>query len=214
MKITKITEQRKKYRYNIYIDDSFSLGIHEDVLVKYNLSLGMEVSDSFLQDVLMAEELSKTINYCLNRLSYRARSEKELRDSMRRKGYTEDNIEESIIYLKNHDYVNDLEFAKSFVNDKINLNKYGPERIKYDLMLKGVSRDIINEVLVIDIDEQLEMARDIANKKISAYEKDNKRDIYRKMSSFLQRKGFTYNVISKVVRDLIDSIDEDENFYE
>lgn len=214
MKISKISAQRKKSRYNIYVDDTFSLGVHEDVLVKYNLSVGMEVSDEFIQDVLMAEETSKTINYCLNRLSYRQRSERELRNSMERKGYTEENIEIAIDYCKEHEYVDDLKFAESFVKDKTNLNKYGPERIKYDLMVKGVSRDIIDKVLVVDRDEQLDMARDAASKKMRSYRKDNKKDIYRKLSGFLQRKGFTYDVISGVVRETLENIDEDEEFYE
>lgn len=212
MKISKITAQKKKFRYNVYVDDTFSLGIHEDILIKYGLKKDMEVSDEFIQDILMAEERNKTLNYCLNRLSYRARSEKELRISMERKGYTEDNIEYAIDYCKDHGYINDLEFAKSFVNDKTNLNKYGPERIKYDLMLKGVSRDIIDQVLVVDRDDQLEMARELASKKISSYKNDDKRDIYRKLSGFLQRKGFTYDVISSVVREALEDFDEDEYY--
>lgn len=212
MKITKISAQRKKQRYNIYVDDSFSLGIHEDVLVKYNLHVGMEVSDSFLQDVLMAEELSKTINYCLNRLSYRARSEKELRVSMDQKGYTESNIEDAIAYLKEHGYIDDLAFAKAFINDKLNLNKYGPKRIQYELTLKGVSKDIIDQALVVDRDEQLDMARKLANKKMSSYKNDTKKDLYRKLGGFLQRKGFTYDVVAKVVREKIEEIDDYEKF--
>lgn len=214
MKISKISTQKKKHRYNIYVNDSFSLGVHEDVLIKYNLSVGMEVSDDFIQDVLMAEEQSKATNYCLNRLSYRQRSEKELRDSMKIKGYAEDNIEVAIEYCKKYGYIDDLKFAQSFVSDKINLNKYGPERIKYDLILKGISRDIIDKALVVDRDEQLNMAREVANKKKSSYKNDNQIAIYRKMSSFLQRKGFTYDVISSVVREILEEFDESEQFYE
>lgn len=213
MKISKISPQKKKGRYNIYVNDTFSLGVHEDVLIKYNLNVGMEVDDEFIQDVLVADETSKTINYCLNRLSYRQRSEHELRNSMIRKGYTDENIDIAIDYCKEHGYVDDFKFAESFVQDKTDLNKYGPERIKYDLMLKGVSRQIIDEVLVVDKDEQLEMVRDIASKKMRTYRNDSKRDIYRKLSGFLQRKGFTYDVISKVVNEVLDNIDMDREFY-
>lgn len=212
MKITKIAAQKKKSRYNVYVDDNFSLGIHEDILVKYNLQKGMEVSDEFIQDILMAEEKNKTLHYCLNRLSYRARSEKELRISMERKGYTEDNIESAIDYCIENGYIDDLAFAKSFVNDKTNLNKYGPERIRYDLMIKGVSRDIIDQVLIVDRDDQLDMARELASKKISSYKNDAKRDIYRKLSGFLQRKGFTYDVISSVVRETLEDFDTYEEY--
>lgn len=214
MKITKITAQNKKNRYNIYVDDCFSLGIHEDILIKYNLHAGMEVDDEFIQDVLLAEEENKALNYALNRLSYRQRSEKELRMSMKRKDYDEDNIDNAIEFCKEYGYINDFKFAESFVKDKINLNKYGPERIKYDLMLKGVSRDIINEVLVIDRDDQLEMARKLADKKKSSYKGDDQRSVYRKMSAFLQRKGFSYDIISRVVREVIEELKSKEDLHE
>lgn len=214
MKITKITAQNKKNRYNIYVDDCFSLGIHEDILIKYNLHVGMEVDDEFIQDVLLAEEENKALNYALNRLSYRQRSEKELRMSMKRKDYDEDNIDNAIEFCKEYGYINDFKFAESFVKDKINLNKYGPERIKYDLMVKGVSRDIINEVLIIDREDQLEMARKLAAKKKSSYKGDDQRSVYRKMSAFLQRKGFSYDIISRVVREVIEELKSKENLHE
>lgn len=214
MKISKIESQRKKNRYNIYVDEDFSLGVSDDVIVKYNLYVGMEVDDDFIQDILVSEEENKVLNYALNLLSYRQRSEKELVTSMNRKDYNEQHIEKTITYLKDNNYINDLEFAKSFVYDKINLNKYGPERIKYDLIVKGVSRDIIDEVIVIDRGDQINMAREIAYKKIWSYKNDDKRNIYRKMSSFLQRKGFSYDIISRVVREVIESIEKDDDLNE
>lgn len=214
MKISKIESQRKKNRYNIYVDEDFSLGVSDDVIVKYNLYVGMEVDDDFIQDILVSEEENKVLNYALNLLSYRQRSEKELVTSMNRKDYNEQHIEKTITYLKDNNYINDLEFAKSFVYDKINLNKYGPERIKYDLIVKGVSRDIMDEVIVIDRGDQINMAREIAYKKIWSYKNDDKRNIYRKMSSFLQRKGFSYDIISRVVREVIESIEKDDDLNE
>lgn len=214
MKISKIESQKKKNRYNIYVDEDFSLGVSDDVIVKYNLYVGMEVDDDLIQDVLVSEEENKVLNYALNLLSYRQRSEKELVTSMNRKDYNEQHIEKTITYLKDNNYINDLEFAKSFVHDKINLNKYGPERIKYDLIVKGVSRDIIDEVIVIDRGDQINMAREIAYKKIWSYKNDDKRNIYRKMSSFLQRKGFSYDIISRVVREVIESMEKDDDLNE
>lgn len=210
MKITKIEPQKRKNRFNIYVDDSFALGIDEEIVIKYNLSVDMEVDDDFIENILLAEEENKGLNYALKLLSYRQRSEKEIYDSLKRKGYIQEHIESIITSCKNNNYLNDKEFAKSFANDKINLNKYGPERIKYELFVKGISKEIVDEVVSFNRSDQYEVAKDVANKKIYSYRNDSKKDIYRKMSAFLQRKGFSYDIISKVVREILNKIDSEE----
>lgn len=207
MKITKIERQRRKNRVNIYVDDDFALGIDEEVMIKYNLKVGMEVDNSFIEDILLAEEENNALNDALNFLSYRQRSEKEVYDSLKRKGYAEENIERVILSCKDKNYINDKNFAEAFMRDKVNLNKFGPERIKHELRLKGVSRNIINEVIDFDRSDQYELAKEIADKKIYSYRNDDKKAIYRKMSGFLQRRGFSYDIISKVVKEILNQID-------
>ncbi len=214
MKITKIESQRRKNRVNIYVDNEFALGIDEEVMIKYNLKKDMEVDDNFIENILLAEEENKALNYTLKLLSYRQRSEKEIYDALKRKGYMEEHIENVIANCRDKNYLNDKQFARSFANDKINLNKYGPERIKHELKLKGVSRNIIDEVVDFDRDEQYDMAMEVASKRMNSYRNDDKRAIYRKMSGFLQRRGFSYDIISKVVREILEAMDNDEELDE
>ncbi len=215
MKITKIEAQkRRKNRVNIYINDAFALGINKEVMLKYNLKVDMEVNDDFIENILMAEEENKALDYALNLLTYRQRSEKEIYDSLKRKGYIDEHIENVISSCKDKNYINDKNFAKSFINDKINLNKHGPERIKHELRLKGVSKEIINEVLDYDRNDQYRLAKEIADKKMYSYRNDDKNAVYRKMSGFLQRRGFSYDIISKVVREILTEIDREEDLYD
>lgn len=214
MKITKIEPQKRKNRVNIYVDDDFALGIDEEIMIKYNLKINMEVDNDFMQNILLAEEENKALNYALRLLTYRQRSEKEVYDALRRKGYMDQHIENVISNCKDKNYLNDKDFAKAFINDKTNLNKYGPIRIKHELKLKGVSRNIIDEVMDYSRDEEYELAMEVANKKINSYKKDSQKDAYRKMSAFLQRRGFSYDVISKVVREILDKIDNEEEIYD
>ena len=134
-------------------------------------------------------------------MTYRQRSEKEIIDKLKRKGFSEDIIENTLIYLKEYNLINDLEFSKSFVNDKINLNKFGPERIKYELYRKGISQEIIEKVLAED--EEYDRALELAKKKLPSYKNDDKNAKYRKLGGFLQRKGYSYECISKILRELL-----------
>ncbi|MCK9444201.1 MAG: RecX family transcriptional regulator [Tissierellaceae bacterium] len=203
MKITSIERQKNKNRVNIYVDNLFSIGIDEEIMLKYGLHVEMEVDDEFIKEVLAAEELNKTINHALNLLSYRQRSEKEIFQALMRKGYNDSNIHKAIEYCKELKYIDDLAFAESYVRDKINLSKLGSERIKYELSLKGVSRNIIDKVLIIDKSDQYEAALELAQKQVKKYEGDSSNAIYRKLGGYLQRKGYSFDIISKVLRQVL-----------
>lgn len=204
MKITSIESQKNKDRVNIYIDNLFAIGIENELRYKYKLEIGMEVDDEFITEVVKAEEQNKVINKALNFLSYRQRSEKELYESLRRKGYEGFYIDNAMDYCRKQGYLNDRSFAESFIRDKLNLNKLGTERIRYELMTKGVSRDIIDEVLVIDKDEQFDTALALAEKKVSSYKNDDYNKKYRKLGGFLQRKGYNFEIISKVLKKVLE----------
>ena len=206
MKITNIEPQRNKNRVNIYVDNNFSIGIEEELRFKYGLTVGMEVTDEFVKDILESEEQNKVTSHALNLLSYRQRSEKEIYTSLKRKNFEDHYINNAIDYCKENNYINDQAFAEAFVRDKINLNKLGSERIRYELILKGISKDIIDSVLILDRNEQYETALELAMKKLNSYKNDDKNSIYRKLSGFLQRKGYSYDIISKVMGEALKDV--------
>ena len=119
------------------------------------------------------------------------------------KGYDEEIIQETISYLKEQKLVDDRRFAEGFVKDKINFNKLGKYRLKNELYNKGISGDIIDEVLSENCDDELERAMELGRKKLPSYKNDDKNAIYRKLGGFLQRKGYSYDCISKVMKELL-----------
>lgn len=205
MKITSIkTQKRKQDRVSIYIDDQFSFGLSQDIRYKFQLAVGMEITDEFINEILMKEEEKKVLESALNFLSYRARSEKELFTRLTQKEYPNDFIIKAISYCKEYGYINDKEFALSFIRDKTNLNKYGPKKLRYELYKKGVSQNIIDEVLIPDKDSEYEMALELGLKKITRYKNDNKDAVYRKLGGFLQRKGYSSDIVYKVLREIVE----------
>lgn len=205
MKISKIETQKKnKDRLNIYIDDAFAFGLSVDVFVKYNLKKDQEIDNEFIEEILLAEENNKAINLGVKYLSYRQRSIKEVKDHLKRKGYEESIVQITIDYLVEKKYLNDLEFAESFIRDKSYLNKYGINKIRYELMNKGISKEIIARTLKFDDDEEYNNAMELAHKKMKSYKKLDRDSIYRKLGGFLQRKGYRYDTVSKVIRDVLD----------
>ena len=204
MKITDIEPQRRAVRVNIYIDNQFAFGLSLDLKYNYNLKINQEIDEAFIEDVLKEEEARKVINAALNFLSYRQRSEKEIRNKLKEKEYEENYINRAISFCKEQNYIDDEAFAISFIKDKQNLNNLGQYRIKRELMLKGIDEDIIEKVLIEDKDEEYDRAFEIASKKFSSYKDDDRNKVYRKLSGFLQRKGYSFDIVRKILKELLD----------
>jgi len=205
MKITKIeTQKRRQDRVNIYIDDRFAFGLTDTLRYKYDLFKDKEVSQEFIDDVLNAEEQNKVIEYTLKFLSYRERSQKEVYDRLKIRGYDEDKINNAINYCLDKNYINDTRFAETFIQEKTEINKLGSYRIKQELSIKGISREIIEEVLEPDYEQELEMATELALKKVSSYKNDNRYAQYRKLGGYLQRRGYNFDIVREVLENILD----------
>ncbi|NMB26795.1 MAG: hypothetical protein GX987_01930 [Tissierellia bacterium] len=202
MIITKIEPQRNKKRVNIYIDGEFAFGILKEIQYKYKLWENTEIDRNYIEDILIAEQQAKANDYALRFISYRQRSKKEIQDKLTKEGFDNKFIENTIAYLESHRLIDDLEFAKSFARDKINLNKYGPQKIKYELYKKGISDEIIDEVLDED-DTEYTRALKLAKKKLPTYKKDDKNGKYRKLGGFLQRRGYSSDCVYKILKELV-----------
>lgn len=207
MKITKIEPQKRNLkRVSVYIDGDFAFGVGMEVAYTCDLKEGKEIDSKFVESVIKKEEQFRANNYALSLLSFRARSEKEIRDRMLQKGYEPSVIENTIRYLKEQRYVNDREFAEAFIKDKTELSHYGRNRIKIELFKKGISKELVDELIEENIQSDIEYktAKELAESKIKSYQKDKKDAQYRKLSGYLLRKGYSYDVVSRVVREVID----------
>lgn len=202
MKITKIEDQKNLERVNIYIDGEFAFGLMKEIQYKYGLKEDMEIHRQFIDEILLEEEWLKAKDKALTFLSYRQRSEKEVVDKLKREGFSPETIDKTISFLKAYKLIDDLAFAKSFMMDKANISKHGPERIRYDLYMKGIPENVISQVLE-DYGDEYSLALELAEKKLKSYKNDDRNAKYRKLGSFLQRRGFSYECISKILRELV-----------
>lgn len=195
--ITKITVQKKSSnRYNIYIDHTFAFGVDEDVFVKYQLHKGKILSDETIEKIKNADDFHRSYSLALNYLSYRMRSEKEVRQYLRKKEVLDETIEEIIAKLHKEKLLNDLEFAKMFVSDRIKYSHKGPRFIQKELLEKGVLEDKIERALE-QYDEATQLKK--LNKWLDKQLKKKSKYSYRKRIEQLKVKllqlGFTQHII-------------------
>lgn len=214
--ITRIARQKKDNdRYSVYVDDgngeAFAFGVHEDVLLRYQLRKGLELHNDTIQAITHEDEISKTLNQCLSFLTYRMRSEKEIRDYMKRKNVAESVIAIVIDRLKSRQYLNDLEFAKSYVRDKKHLQSKGSRLLAKELREKGIAAKDIEEALKeYSSEEQLANAIRFALKKQKQLQKESNTMVKQKITQQLRQKGFEDHIVETALNELPAKTEEEE----
>jgi len=206
--ITKIEQQkRNQHRFNVYLDEVFAFGISEDVYVRYHkeLSVGKEVSLEHLEKIVFAEEVQKVLDSAWRLLSFRPRSERELMTRLKQKGYEDKWIEEAIQKLKDYRYIDDQSFARSFASDRITIKKIGSNGLKYELKQKGISSDIIEEVLedLIDEEKEFEQGVELCERKLRTIKETEPFKKKQKLLQFLVRKGYSFDTAKQVVSHVL-----------
>lgn len=214
--ITKITIQKKnKDRYNIYTDsahgEKYAFSVDEDVIIKYQMKKGKELDSLLIGEIQFQDEVRKAYNTAIHYLSSRMRSEYEVRTHLSKKEYDPTMIDEVIHKLDQYQFLNDEEFAIAFVRTQKNTTDKGPNVIKNELKEKGISAQIIQQVIALyPVDEQLETAISLCQKYTLKYKKDSSRMMKQKVEQMLTRKGFSYDMIQLALEEIEVNKDDDE----
>ena len=102
-----------------------------------------------------------------------------------------------------------MQYAQNYIKDKTRFNNYGSIRLKNELLNKGIDKKIVEDALEQFFDndsikyDEYTAAKELAIKKMNSYEKDDKAAKYRKLSGFLIRKGYSYDMVNQVVSELL-----------
>jgi len=198
--ITAIEPQKRRgNRRSIYVDGQFVAGVDEEVVVELGLKVGQQVDGRRLGEVLRAEESRRAREAALTLLDYRARSQKELERRLREKGYAEDVVAVVLAQLEQVDLVNDERFASEWVASRLSGRPMGRMRMAWELRRKGIASEIVDEALApVDEEKEFEMALELAEGKLGgARPKDP--DVKRRLAGFLQRRGFHWGTVSRVL---------------
>lgn len=204
--ITKIEAQKKSEdRVNVYVNDEFFMAIFKELVFTFNLKKGDEIEQEHLQSILKDEMFIKGKNKALSIISKADQSEKKIREKLSA-DFEEDVIDRVIDFLKEYNFINDTILAQKIVNTNVNLNKCGKNRIKQNLYNKGIDKESIDDaVSEIDSDVEFENAMYLAKKRYERVKKEDKRKVYQKISQHLAYKGFNYDIIKRVLNQLLNS---------
>lgn len=202
MRITAIEPQaHDAERFNLYVDGHFLLGVNAAVVLQMGLEVQQELLPEQVEQLRSAELEQQAVDRALNYLSFRPRSREEVRRYLRRKETPPDIIEAVLARLDRLDFVNDRAFASFWIETREQFNPRGSHALKNELRMKGVDRDVVEELVDDEQDEEraLRAGRKKATSLINLPGMDYA-TFRNRLGSFLQRRGFGYQVSTRTVR--------------
>jgi regulatory protein len=210
-RITAIEPQEKNHeRVSVFVEGKFALGLFADVAAFLGLRVGQEMTTERLTEVAQAETVRRAMESAGKLLGFRARSEREIRDRLTQKGYEPEVVEETITRLTRLGYLNDADFASRWVESRGKTR--GSRALSHELRQKGVAPDIAAETLAESRDSHTEYAtaRAAAVRKVGEQPPDQSREAQTRLAAFLQRRGFGWDAIRPVLRELYQAEIEEE----
>jgi len=198
--ITAIKPQKNQKRVNIYLDGKFGFGIDLENFVKLGLKVEQELSEKEIEEIIKKAEFQKTLDKLLRFATLRPRSEKEINDWLKRKRVHESIHRELFNRLNRLDLVDDRDFSKWWIEQRQAFRPKSLRILNNELRIKGVKKEIIEDVLGNTRIDEASIAKELLKKKNYKWKNLPKLEERKKMSEFLARKGFGWEVISKLIK--------------
>lgn len=205
MKITRIEKQQKRpARRNIYADGEFLIGVGAETLIRFGLRTGDEINAATIRSLEQAEELLSAKNAALRLLSVRPRAEREIRDRLREKEFSDHTITEAIDALKAAKLLDDAQFARTYIRNALALKPTGPLLLKKKLLLLGVEAKVIEEAIAecggkgTDEAEATRAASGFLSRASRSKTQTDARALRERLIAYLLRRGFRWEVVRVV----------------
>lgn len=178
------------------------LYIHSEIIRKYNVAKGMELSEEEADRLIYENDLRRARERALYLMESRDHSYRELFDKLE-KNYSEDICFEVCNRLAEIGVINDRRYAEKLCRQLFEVKKLGRYRVKQEMRLKGLGSEIIEEAMenFSEEDEPFERLEKLVEQKYERYLTDRKG--VEKVKNALARKGYSFGEIKEVL-DLYD----------
>lgn len=209
MEITAITPQKHDAaRCNIEVDGRFFCGMQLLTVMEHRLKVGSSVTEEELSALQLAGEKQTALDKALTHISASMKTERDVRDFLRRKGYLQDVADYVVEKMKGYGFLDDTAYAKSYAESAG--KRKGSRLIRMELRKKGVADESIDAALG-EIADETDAAAAVLKKYLR--NKQLSPEVVRKAYAHLLSKGFDYDTARaalETVRAQLDVAEEGE----
>ena len=200
-KITALhTGRGRGKRVNIFLDGEFAFSLEAEVAAKERLQVEQVLSDTQIETLARSDRFHRCLNAAVHYLSYRPRSEAELRERLHQRGFDGDSLEAVITRLKTQGLVDDMAFAQFWKDNRESFSPRSQWLTRLELRNKGVANNIIDQV--VDTIDDNDSAYQAALRKARSLSRSDHQSFRHRLGEYLKRRGFSYGVINHTVERL------------
>ena len=197
----KITDLRigrsRGKRVNVFLDDRFAFSLNAEATAKEGLRVGQELSANRIEALAKSDQFQRCLDAAIRYLSYRPRSESEIRKKLQQRGFDSHSIESVLVKLRKQGLVDDLMFVQFWKDNRQSFSPRSQRLTKLELRQKGVANEIIDRI-VDEVDDN-DSAYRAAISKARRLSLSDRQVFCRRMGEYLRRRGFDYQVINHTV---------------
>lgn len=189
-------------RVNVYLDGQYAFAL--PALDAAGLRIGEYLDDDAIARLQAQDERQKAYDRALRFLSFRPRSQAEVRRNLLAAGLEADLVEATLARLIAQGYLDDAEFARFWVENRQQFRPKGGQALRGELRQRGVDSETV-EAALTDLDPSVsayEAARPRAIR-LAALAQADATVFRRKLSDFLLRRGFAYEIVKETVARLL-----------
>jgi regulatory protein len=210
MKLKKLSNGR----YKIILNDGSVIETYDEIILKYNLLYKKEVDEITMSNILLENDYYDVYHKVVSYLTKKIHSKEEAIQYINKYNLDQKDIIKIINKMEELNLINDFNYTKAYINDRISLSNDGPIKIKNDLIKNGIAEDIINlEIENIDKEEvQLKLDKLIA-KKLKANSKYGLNYMKEKLTNEFINLGYNKSdIISTIDKLNIDNSDIEKEY--
>ncbi len=202
MRITGLKPQkRSNKRLSVFVDGEFAFSLDRTTVRQFGLKEGQPIDARLLTEVVLEDQWRHCRNYVLLLLSYRARSEKELRQRLTKKGYSPGVMERVLTELKQQGLVDDEKLARDYVVARVTIGHKGTHQVKQELLKMGFKPEAIIAALQSAPDET-EAAKMVLEYFLPRYRRLDPFTRKRRLAGLLARRGFSPETVAELLSQL------------
>ena len=190
------SDRRNRGRVRVYLNHGFAFTVN--LLDAADLEKGGIISDEKVSRLRQAHDRYEAFSRSIRYISFRMRSSKEVEQYLSAKGFSPEIVADTVARLTDENLLNDLAFAQSWIDSRNNYKPRARTALRFELLQKGVDKDII-ETALANVDDEV-LACTIVERRLGRWGKLNRKDAKVKIFNYLRRRGFNYEISMKAYR--------------
>ena len=200
MTVTAIVPVDKK-KCKVFLGEDFAFVLYKSEAARFHIEEENDLSEQTYEKIKEEILLKRARDRALYLLQSQGRTKAEMIQKLQKDGYPDDVIREVMSFLEEYHFVDDSSYTENYIH--VNKSRKSPCQIVFELQQKGVDKDTISRMLEEAPINEDDTVRALLKKKTGGQIPADWKE-RQKLAAFLGRKGFSFDVIQRVLRESTD----------